>query len=626
VKRTTLLGVVGLATLVAICVPWSQSARADPSVYSPTRFDDPTPDGCRFDDCSLREAFIAANSGAGGGTVYLALPGTYVLTRTIDPVVLDTEQTGDLDVTTSITVTGSAFSADSTVIDANYIDRGIDIANNASLYLFGVTVVHGRAQKDPRTGHFHGGGIHNHGQLTLVDSALSRNCSPSGWGGGGLTNAGTGKAVLQNVTIAADCAGSFGYGGGIENLGNLKLFNVTIAENSADANHGGGLSNISAASTARLNNTIVATNSTGGDCAGTITSVGHNLAGDGTCSLNAGGDIPAADPLFEQALLNVAGEPYLFTLLPSSPALDAGSGSYDTATDIGCPGPDPNTPDTDEIGTPRPQDGNDDGVKQCDIGAYERPDPPPKITNVSPIGGATAVPAGSNVRVTFNEPMDHAATQAAFSLARKDTATVVGGSFSWSGNTMIFNPSANLTAGRTYTARVTTAARDAAGTYLETAKQWQFTIARATAYPASTVITTGTLRAGDAARLRADDGSYFQVDSTTAGTRTVGWYGRFSSIPNGLAKLQVTYKGKNSVSCTQAVALYNFTAGSWTQIDSRSVGSTEVGLTISPSGPPGDYVSGTSGGGELRLRITCHVASPSFFESGDLMKITYAAP
>ncbi|HEY8775549.1 MAG TPA: choice-of-anchor Q domain-containing protein, partial [Gaiellaceae bacterium] len=393
--RPALMIIVGAATVAAAFLSWSQSGHADASVYSPTRFDDPIPDGCRFEDCSLREAFIAANSGTGGGTVYLAYPGTYVLSRPIDASTGDTEQTGDLDVTTGITVTGSSYSADSTVIDANYIDRGIDVAYGASLYLYGVTVEHGRGQLDPRTQHQHGGGIHNHGRLTLVDSSLSRDCSPSGWGGGGLTNASTGTAILQNVTLVGDCAGSFAYGGGIENLGALKLFNVTISENSADSGHGGGLSNVGVG-TARLNNTIVGTNS-GGDCAGTIASVGHNLAGDGSCNFTSGGDIPAADPLFEQVLLNTTGEPFLFTFLPTSPAIDAGSGPYDATTDVGCPGPE--TPSTDEIGTPRPQDGNDDGVKRCDIGAFERPDPPPTIKSVSPSGGAKGVSAAANVRV-----------------------------------------------------------------------------------------------------------------------------------------------------------------------------------------------------------------------------------
>ena len=43
-------------------------------------------------------------------------------------------------------------------------------------------------------------------------------------------------------------------------------------------------------------------------------------------------------------------------LLPGSPAIDAAIGDC---------------PDHDQRGAPRPQDGNDDGVAVCDLGAFE---------------------------------------------------------------------------------------------------------------------------------------------------------------------------------------------------------------------------------------------------------------
>src|SRR3954451_23940400 len=107
-KRAMLYGLLGaVAVLAGALLAWSPSARADANVYSPTRFDDPAPDACRFDDCSLREAVIAAGSGTRGGTVYLPLLGTYTLSRPIDSTIGDTPQTGDLDVTNQITVTAS---------------------------------------------------------------------------------------------------------------------------------------------------------------------------------------------------------------------------------------------------------------------------------------------------------------------------------------------------------------------------------------------------------------------------------------------------------------------------------------------------------------------------------------
>ena len=42
-----------------------------------------------------------------------------------------------------------------------------------------------------------------------------------------------------------------------------------------------------------------------------------------------------------------------------------------------------------------------------------------------------------------------------------------------------------------------------------------------------------------------------------------------------------------------------------------------------PGGTLADYVSGTSGDGELRVRVRCTRSTGSFFSSGDLMTIVY---
>ena len=251
----------------------------------------------------------------------------------------------------------------------------------------------------------------------------------------------------------------------------------------------------------------------------------------------------------------------------------------------------------------------------------------PTITSVAPGDGATAVAANANVVVTFSEAMDTAATQGAFSLVRSGDGSRVSGAFSWSGNTMTFNPTADLAKGTEYTARVTTAAKDRAGNALAAENVWRFrTVTTVTSYPATTTIQTGSLRAGDAARLRSDDSVYYQVNSTTSGTRTSAWYGSFGGVSNGLVKLSITYNGRNSVSCTQTVAVWRWTDSTWVQLDSRSVGTTDVTVTKSPTGTLADYMSGTSGDGELRVRVRCTNSSSSFYASGDLLRIVYDRP
>ncbi len=148
-----------------------------------------------------------------------------------------------------------------------------------------------------------------------------------------------------------------------------------------------------------------------------------------------------------------------------------------------------------------------------------------------------------------------------------------------------------------------------------------------TAFPSATTLTTGTLRSGSAANLGANDDSYFEVNSTTSGTRTTDWYGTFTGVPNSLTTLRVAYTGKNSQSCTQVVWIWRWSTSSWRELSQRTVGTTEVALVnLAPSGSAANYVSGSSGDGEVRVRVRCRRSSPAFFTSADLMQISYVRP
>ena len=243
---------------------------------------------------------------------------------------------------------------------------------------------------------------------------------------------------------------------------------------------------------------------------------------------------------------------------------------------------------------------------------------------MAPAAGATNVARSTNVSATFSERMDTASAQTAFSLARADTGAAVTGAFAWSGTTLTLDPTVDLAAGVEYVATVSTGAKDAAGNALATAKTWRFRTApplTTNHVPSATVITAGTLRAGTAARLGADDGSLYQVNSTTSGSaRVAEWHGRIPNVPNGVTGLTITYRGNASASCTQVLSVYNWTKAAWTQLNSKSVGTTEVQTIVSPPGTLADYVSGTSGDGEVMVRIRCS-RSTNFWVGGDLMRV-----
>jgi hypothetical protein len=141
--------------------------------------------------------------------------------------------------------------------------------------------------------------------------------------------------------------------------------------------------------------------------------------------------------------------------------------------------------------------------------------------------------------------------------------------------------------------------------------------------PGATVIQSGSRRSGSAASLATDDDSYYEVNSTTSGTRVSSWYGRFTAVPNSLRALRVAYSGRSSATCTQSISIWRWTTSSWVQLDSRSVGTSEILVERAPTGAPADYVSGTSGDGELRVRVRCSRTTSSFFARADLLRIGY---
>jgi hypothetical protein len=367
VKPYIVFAVAGIAALAL----WAPSAWA--TGFYPTRTDDPPPNGCSSGDCSLREAVIAADANPGFDFIQLA-GDRYVLSRATPSGQPDTPADGDLDVTqpnnADLFVLGRG--SGQTAIDGGGIDRIFDIAANARLLIYLVMIRNGDARPG-FVGHAHGGGIHNHGYLGLFWSAVTGNTAGrtpgTSWGGGGITNAGSGTIDVEDVTVARNATASCG--GGIENGGTMRLTDVTVSDNRAPRSKGPGVSNGTGstgcffnAGTVQLTNSIVARN-TDENCAGAITSGGHNLGSDTSCGSDpVKQDIVAAFPRLNP-LFDADGFLWMYQLRPGSPAIDAGSPAF-TSTAPGCA-------PYDQVLTRRPQDGDGDGLSVCDIGAYERP-------------------------------------------------------------------------------------------------------------------------------------------------------------------------------------------------------------------------------------------------------------
>jgi CSLREA domain-containing protein len=232
-----------------------------------------------------------------------------------------------------------------------------------------------------------GGGIINRvGTVTITNSTVSGNTTPSA--GGGIFNR-DGGITLINSTVSGNSAS---LGGGILNFeGRLNLTNSTVSRNSAASGDGGGILIIGTTSRTRLRNTTVAHNSatqggggirTSGPLILTNSLVARNTAPQGPDVLKSGGlTAPVTarfsllgigngsgvsdgvngnqvgsrstplDPLLGPLAAN-GGPTRTHALLLGSPAIDAAST--------------PDCPPTDQRGVLRPQGA------ACDIGSYER--------------------------------------------------------------------------------------------------------------------------------------------------------------------------------------------------------------------------------------------------------------
>jgi len=257
---------------------------------------------------------INSNSAKDGGGVYLrrgsaTLSGTQVLSNTA----------------------GGAESAQGG--GGVYVEQ-----DNATLNMNG-----GRIAGNSVIDHYGGGVYVEQGSATLNGTQLLHNSAF--WGGGAYVGGSSGTLTLVNVTLSNNAAGYSG-GGLYQDDGTTVVTYTTIASNTASTS-GSGIRHAGGAIS--VQNSIVAYNGTA-NCAGTLTSNGHNLDSGNTCGFGASSDITSTDPLLGPLTYDTG--TWVHPLLEGSPAIDAATCIADITAD--------------QRGVARPQGPG------CDIGAYER--------------------------------------------------------------------------------------------------------------------------------------------------------------------------------------------------------------------------------------------------------------
>lgn len=206
----------------------------DTPEYVVTRFDDPRGGLCGPTNCSLRQAITISNACTGTQSVRIPA-GTYTLS--LAGAGEDVNLTGDLDITDSVNIIGVG----NPVIDANHLDRVLDVHTPAVLDLAGVIIQNGDASVDYVEGHgiIGGGGIRSREGTELhIHSSTIRNNDAgvhgSVTGSGGGIQSWSRVVAIDHSQITANNGGS----GGIYVYANTGTTNFTLDNTSVSNNTG----------------------------------------------------------------------------------------------------------------------------------------------------------------------------------------------------------------------------------------------------------------------------------------------------------------------------------------------------------------------------------------------------
>src|SRR5450759_2341993 len=109
------------------------------------------------------------------------------------------------------------------------------------------------------------------------------------------------------------------------------------------------------------------------------------------------------------------------------------------------------------------------------------PGVPPTVTSTVPVNDASGIAFNSNISAIFSVAMNPATINAT-TFTLKQGTTPVTGVVTYSGTTATFTPAANLAANTTYTATITTGAKNTAGDALASNYPFSFTTVTAVSY------------------------------------------------------------------------------------------------------------------------------------------------
>lgn len=206
----------------------------------------------------------------------------------------------------------------------------------------------------------------------------------------------------------------------------------------------------------------------------------------------------------------------------------------------------------------------------------------PTVTSTDPINATPSVPLNKVVSVRFSEFMDPLTiSDATFSIS--NGAANVAGVISYTGTTAVFSPTANWVGSTTYTATVTTAAKDLAGNALANNYTFTFTTGTTSSQPVVNLGSAGNFVILSGSGITSTGQTVVNGDIGTSPTGTI------DGFPPG-----VVYGNIHAADPIAAQAKLDLTTA-FNEVQSRANGAISLpgdisGLTFTP----GLYSNSTS--------------------------------
>jgi len=194
------------------------SGAAQAATFNVTRMDDPVPDGCQVNNCSLREAVIDADQTVAKDTIVLPA-GVYLIDFAggVDTSV----ESGDLDISTDMDFIGAP-----STIDGQNLGRMMEIKSGATVALMDLTLRNANSSLATNNTQ-NGGALQISGGTLIVDSVTFSDNSTQSLGG----------AIYARDDAVLDIDNSFftnnsaGRGAAIMSSGKVTVRNTTFNGN-----------------------------------------------------------------------------------------------------------------------------------------------------------------------------------------------------------------------------------------------------------------------------------------------------------------------------------------------------------------------------------------------------------